>query len=90
MAAGAAACCLIHPDQVAAFVLAHPRARWVFHHVGFDFWVVARHLRGIHRLREIYHLRGARRHGIRPGYQSHRDFHQKHGYRRQSSGRRTG
>ena len=43
--AGAAACCLVHPDQVAAFILAHPRARWVFHNAAFDFWVVDRHLR---------------------------------------------
>jgi hypothetical protein len=43
--AGGAANCVVHPDQVGAFVLAHPRARWVFHNVAFDFWVVDRHLR---------------------------------------------
>jgi hypothetical protein len=43
--AGPSAACLVHPDQVAAFVLAHPRARWVFHNAAFDFWVVDRHLR---------------------------------------------
>jgi hypothetical protein len=43
--AGPSANCLVHPDQVAAFVLAHPRARWVCHNCAFDFWVVDRHLR---------------------------------------------
>jgi hypothetical protein len=43
--AGGDASGLVHPDQLGAFILAHPRARWVFHHVAFDFWVVDRHLR---------------------------------------------
>ena len=38
--------CLIHPDQLGAFILAHSQARWVFHNVAFDFWVVNRHLSG--------------------------------------------
>jgi hypothetical protein len=42
--AGGDANCLIHPDQVGTFLLAHPQARWVFHNVAFDFWVVDRHL----------------------------------------------
>ena len=43
--AGGAAGCLIHPDQVGVFILAHPRARLVFHKCAFDFWVIDRHLR---------------------------------------------
>jgi hypothetical protein len=43
--AGGSACCVVHPDQVGAFILAHPQARWVFHNVAFDFWAVDRHLR---------------------------------------------
>jgi hypothetical protein len=42
--AGGSAACLVHPDQVGAFILAHPRARYVFFNVAFDFWVVDRHL----------------------------------------------
>src|SRR5262245_46091929 len=36
---------LLPPDRVAAFILAHPEARYVFFNAGFDFWVVDRHLR---------------------------------------------
>lgn len=36
--------CLIHPDHVGAFVLAHRARRFVFQNVMFDFWVVAQHL----------------------------------------------
>jgi hypothetical protein len=43
--AGATSSCLIHPDQVGRFILAHPRARLVFHNCAFDFWVIDRHLR---------------------------------------------
>src|SRR4051794_25182466 len=43
--AGGEANCLVHPDQVGAFVLAHPQARFIFHDAAFDFWVVNRHLR---------------------------------------------
>jgi hypothetical protein len=40
--AGDAASAVIHPEQVGRFLLAHPRARFVFHNVAFDFWVVRR------------------------------------------------
>jgi hypothetical protein len=43
--AGDEANCLLRPDQVAEFILAHPEAHFVFHNVAFDFWVVDRHLR---------------------------------------------
>jgi DNA adenine methylase len=36
---------LVHPDDLAAFVLAHPDVRWVCHNAAFDFWVLERHLR---------------------------------------------
>jgi site-specific DNA-adenine methylase len=36
---------LIHPDDLAAFVLAHPSVRWVCHNAAFDFWVLKHHLR---------------------------------------------
>src|SRR5262245_25407515 len=42
---GERASCLIRPEQVGAFILAHPRVTWVMFNVGFDFWVVERHLR---------------------------------------------
>lgn len=42
--AGGQANCLIHPDQLGEFVLAHAGAHFVFHNVAFDFWVVDRHL----------------------------------------------
>src|SRR5262245_49202577 len=42
--AGGTASCLIHPDQVGRFIVAHPRARLVFHSCAFDFWVIDRHL----------------------------------------------
>lgn len=35
---------LIHPDDLAAFVLAHQRQHVVCHNVAFDFWVVHKHL----------------------------------------------
>ena len=35
---------LVHPEQIASFIEAHPRARYVFHDVGPQFWVVDRHL----------------------------------------------
>jgi hypothetical protein len=37
--------CLIHPDDVGRFVLAHQHLRWVCHHATFDFWAVEQHLR---------------------------------------------
>ena len=43
--AGGRLSCLIHPDQVGRFIVAHPRARLVFHNCSFDFWVIDRHLR---------------------------------------------
>ena len=35
---------LVTPDQVGEFILAHPQARYVFHDVGAQFWVVDHHL----------------------------------------------
>jgi hypothetical protein len=44
--AGPEQSCLIHPDDLGAFVLAHRRLRWCGHNVAsFDFWAVARHLK---------------------------------------------
>jgi hypothetical protein len=43
--AGERASCLIHPDDVGAFVLTHKDLRWASHNVSFDFWVVEAHLR---------------------------------------------
>jgi DNA polymerase I-like protein with 3'-5' exonuclease and polymerase domains len=43
--AGDAANCLVHPDDVGKFVLAHRGLHWVCHNAAFDFWVVAEHLR---------------------------------------------
>src|SRR5262245_15427908 len=37
--------CLVHPGDLAGFVLAHQHLHWVCHHAAFDFWVVERHLR---------------------------------------------
>jgi hypothetical protein len=37
--------CLIHPDDVGAFILAHRNLDFVCHHAAFDFWVLAEHLR---------------------------------------------
>jgi DNA polymerase I-like protein with 3'-5' exonuclease and polymerase domains len=37
--------CLVHPEAVGKFVLAHKNLHWVGHNTAFDFWVVARHLR---------------------------------------------
>src|SRR5215831_12366777 len=36
---------LLHPDQVADFILRHADAHYVFFNVAFDFWTVDRHLR---------------------------------------------
>ena len=35
---------MIHPDQLGAFILAHPRARYVFHNIVFDLAVIDHHL----------------------------------------------
>jgi hypothetical protein len=44
--AGPEQSCLIHPDDLGAFILAHRRLRWCGHNVAsFDFPVVARHLK---------------------------------------------
>jgi DNA polymerase I-like protein with 3'-5' exonuclease and polymerase domains len=43
--AGAQANCLIHPDDLARFVLVHQDLHWVCHHAAFDFWTVEKHLR---------------------------------------------
>jgi DNA polymerase I-like protein with 3'-5' exonuclease and polymerase domains len=37
--------CLIHPDDVGRFILAHRGVRFVAHNASFDFWVVEQHLR---------------------------------------------
>jgi DNA polymerase I-like protein with 3'-5' exonuclease and polymerase domains len=37
--------CLIHPDDLGRFVLAHRGLHWICHHAAFDFWAVERHLR---------------------------------------------
>src|SRR5262249_50491799 len=37
--------CLIHPDDVGRFVLAHKGLHFVCHNAAFDFWVVEDHLR---------------------------------------------
>ena len=42
--AGDMASAVIHPDQVGRFILAHPRARYVFHNIVFDFAVIDHHL----------------------------------------------
>ena len=36
---------IIHPDQVAEFILQHADAHFVFHNAAFDFWVINQHLR---------------------------------------------
>ena len=36
---------LVHPDDVAAFLRAHQRLRFVAHNVAFDFWVLVHQLR---------------------------------------------
>jgi hypothetical protein len=43
--AGDESSCLVHPDDVGAFVLAHQKLEFVCHHAAFDFWVVEQHLR---------------------------------------------
>jgi hypothetical protein len=48
--------CLVHPDDVGAFVLAHKGLRWVCHNSAFDFWVVEQHLhrRGEEQARQAW------------------------------------
>jgi hypothetical protein len=36
--------CLIQPDRVGQFILAHRDRRFVFQNVAFDFWVIVKHL----------------------------------------------
>jgi DNA polymerase I-like protein with 3'-5' exonuclease and polymerase domains len=43
--AGEKQSCLIHPDDIGRFVLAHKSLHWICHNAAFDFWVVERHLR---------------------------------------------
>jgi hypothetical protein len=43
--AGANNSCLIHPDDVGRFILAHKGLHIVCHHAAFDFWVMENHLR---------------------------------------------
>src|SRR5262245_35716296 len=38
--------CLIHPDDVGRFILAHRGLHWICHHAAFDFWAVEQHLGG--------------------------------------------
>ena len=35
---------LVHPDQVADFILIHQASLWVFFNVAFDFWVLIAHM----------------------------------------------
>src|SRR5262245_20420849 len=44
--AGEGESCLIHPDDVGTFVLAHKGLHLVAHNSAFDFWVIEAHLRG--------------------------------------------
>jgi hypothetical protein len=37
--------CLVHPDDLAKFILAHKGLHWICHKAAFDFWVLVRHLR---------------------------------------------
>src|SRR5262249_12263275 len=37
--------CLVHPDDVGQFILAHKGLHYICHNAAFDFWVVERHLR---------------------------------------------
>src|SRR5262249_25217479 len=37
--------CLIHPDDLGRFVLAHKCLHWICQNIAFDFWVTERHLR---------------------------------------------
>jgi DNA polymerase I-like protein with 3'-5' exonuclease and polymerase domains len=48
--------CLVHPEDVGAFVLAHQGLRVVCHHAAFDFWVIEEHLRrrGEEEAREVW------------------------------------
>jgi len=40
--------CILHPQQVAQFIQQHlPTGRMVCHHIGFDFWVLHKHLRTV-------------------------------------------
>ena len=47
--AGDAASAVIHPDQVGRFILAHPRARYVFHNIVFDLAVIDHPPAGVRR-----------------------------------------
>src|SRR5207249_2508476 len=54
--AGDRASCLIHPDDVGNFVLAHQSLQFTCHHAAFDFWVVEQHLRkrGEEQARQVW------------------------------------
>jgi len=43
--AGGKSHCLIHPDDLARFILAHKHLHIICHNAAFDFWVVENHLR---------------------------------------------
>jgi DNA polymerase I-like protein with 3'-5' exonuclease and polymerase domains len=43
--AGEMESCLIHPDDVSRFILAHKGLHFIAHNAAFDFWVVEQHLR---------------------------------------------
>jgi DNA adenine methylase len=43
--AGEQASCLVHPDDVGKFVLAHKGLHIICHNAAFDFWVIEDHLR---------------------------------------------
>jgi hypothetical protein len=45
--AGEASSCLVHPDDLGRFVLAHKTLHWICHNAAFDFWVVEQHLRQV-------------------------------------------
>jgi hypothetical protein len=42
--AGDSGNCLVHPDDVGNFILAHQSLHFICHHAAFDFWVVEQHL----------------------------------------------
>lgn len=54
--AGADDSCLLHPDDIGKFLLAHKGLHFIGHHVAFDFWVVERHLRerGEEQARQVW------------------------------------
>jgi DNA polymerase I-like protein with 3'-5' exonuclease and polymerase domains len=37
--------CLVHPDDLARFIMAHKTLHWICHNAAFDFWAVEQHLR---------------------------------------------